>query len=605
MTISSEKLNRILKASNLLNSTKDVDYILNFLLQECIDLIPGGDTGVIFLFNESKQLLEPKVAVGFNDSIHEVNLKPGESMTGAAFVLKKTLFLDTPDLIAQYMSTIRMQNLSNILPVDDIGLGALQGSICCPLISKDDCIGVVVIDNFKGKDQLVNADVPVLEAISVQATIAIINARNHENEKFQRKALERSNLLLEEERNKYEFATNIHNQFTDMVLKGNSISGIINAASEILQRPIYHFDVFCNIQHQSKDSYMLALKSERIQKSLLFRPYYHTLTIDDTFLHAFPIMVNGDLLGWICVHATSPRLSEINFIAMEKATTTIALEILKNYELIDMEQSIKGDFFDGLISNQKSEYISKSAQEYNFDFEKSHRIGIIDFKQQLLTKDRKRLFKRIMTYAYRSFNTALLENFPGSVSVIRRNRIILILETSPINQRYQLIDFLESSLAVLRQSVLKHTAADEIRIGISDIITHTTGFKKAFDQAEYALNLTTSIRKEKPYLFFEDLEVKSLLIQNERSTLDTFLERVLGALIQYDRKSKGDFLETLRVYIRSNGNWTYTKDQLHIHGNSLNYRLGRISEILKLSLQDYYDRLKIQLALEIMDLQKD
>ena len=96
MTISSGKLNRILKASSLLNSTRDVDYILDFLLKECISLIPGGDTGVIFLYNDATQLLEPKVAVGFKDTIHKVHLKPGESMTGAAFCLRKPSFSIRP-----------------------------------------------------------------------------------------------------------------------------------------------------------------------------------------------------------------------------------------------------------------------------------------------------------------------------------------------------------------------------------------------------------------------------------------------------------------------------------------------------------------------------
>ncbi len=604
MTISSGKLNRILKASSLLNSTRDVDYILDFLLKECISLIPGGDTGVIFLYNDATQLLEPKVAVGFKDTIHKVHLKPGESMTGAAFLLKETLFLDTPAKISKFMSTIRQSNLENILPVDDIGLGALQGSICCPLISKDECIGVIVIDNFMGIESLYEEDARVLEAISIQATIAIINAHSHENEKFQRKALERTNMLLEEERNRYQFATNIHNKFTDMVLRGNSIRNILDAASEIVKHEIYYLDVFCNILHHSSLGYENATMPSQGNLASIRKSYYHALKFGNMYLHAFPIMVNNDLMGWICVHAKESQLSEINFIAIEKATTTVALELLKNYELTDMEQSIKGDFFDGLVLNQKSEYIIKSAQEYNFNFGKSHRIGIIDFDQSDLAKDKKRQFKRMLTYTYKSFNTALLEKFPGSVAVIRKGRIILILETSPIRERFELIDFMESSLAVLRQSVLKHIGSNELRIGISSIITDTAGFKKAFEQAEYALHLTVSIKKEKPYLFFEDLEVKSLLIQNDRASLDSFLERTLGKLIRYDRKSKGDFLETLRVYIRSNGSWTYTKDHLHIHGNSLNYRLSRISEILGITLNNYYDRLKIQLALEIMDLEK-
>ncbi len=54
--------------------------------------------------------------------------------------------------------------------------------------------------------------------------------------------------------------------------------------------------------------------------------------------------------------------------------------------------------------------------------------------------------------------------------------------------------------------------------------------------------------------------------------------------------------------IKSNGNWFYTKGKMHIHGNTLSYRLKRIEEILGLDLEDYNHRLKIQFALEIMEI---
>ena len=65
-----------------------------------------------------------------------------------------------------------------------LGSVRFKGPYAVPLISKDECIGVIVIDNFMGIESLYEEDARVLEAISIQATIAIINAQSHENEKI-------------------------------------------------------------------------------------------------------------------------------------------------------------------------------------------------------------------------------------------------------------------------------------------------------------------------------------------------------------------------------------------------------------------------------------
>ncbi|MFZ5754141.1 MAG: hypothetical protein ACOY3J_07855, partial [Bacillota bacterium] len=49
-----ERLEALLKLSELLNSAQDTSYILNALLAECLKYIKGGDAGIIFLYNEEE-----------------------------------------------------------------------------------------------------------------------------------------------------------------------------------------------------------------------------------------------------------------------------------------------------------------------------------------------------------------------------------------------------------------------------------------------------------------------------------------------------------------------------------------------------------------------
>ena len=89
-------------------------------------------------------------------------------------------------------------------------------SICCPLIYREECIGVIVIENFESHVSLTSKDIPLLEAISIQATIAIINARNYERQLRNTIELEKYNKMLEFERNKYRYSTSLHSRFTEI-----------------------------------------------------------------------------------------------------------------------------------------------------------------------------------------------------------------------------------------------------------------------------------------------------------------------------------------------------------------------------------------------------
>jgi len=241
------KLQELLEASKLLNSTQDTDYILNFLLKKSLELIKGGDTGVIFLYNKNTGMLEIRAYIGFDSSVTDAKLYPGESMTGIAFLKQKPIFFSNTKEIKDAMGTMRDVNTRIVEKSLRNKPNELLGSICCPLIYREECIGVIVIDNFENHASLTEDDVSLLEAISVQATIAIINAQNYENQLRNNADLEKYNKMLEFERNKYRYSTSLHSRFTEMVLNGCSIEDILLESSSLLQRDVFIIDLLYNI----------------------------------------------------------------------------------------------------------------------------------------------------------------------------------------------------------------------------------------------------------------------------------------------------------------------------------------------------------------------
>ena len=142
----------------------------------------------------------------------------------------------------------------------------------------------------------------------------------------------------------------------------------------------------------------------------------------------------------------------------------------------------------------------------------------------------------------------------------------------------------------------------QIRIGVSNSFDNIKDFKETFSNTVNTVKMIEDSNTPIKTLFFKDIEIKRLLLANENIQLEQFYYKMLSPLHSYENNSKTDFLKTLEIYLKSNCNWTESKKLLHIHGNTLTYRLNRISEILNMDIKDYQDRLRLQIAFEIKDL---
>ncbi len=95
-----------------------------------------------------------------------------------------------------------------------------------------------------------------------------------------------------------------------------------------------------------------------------------------------------------------------------------------------------------------------------------------------------------------------------------------------------------------------------------------------------------------------DLGVYQLLLAlRDSGRLAPFVERTLAPLLA-DSRFGDALVETLDAFFACNGNVSQAKDRLHLHRNSLIYRLNRARELLGRDLDDPELRLALQLAIK-------
>jgi DNA-binding PucR family transcriptional regulator len=80
---------------------------------------------------------------------------------------------------------------------------------------------------------------------------------------------------------------------------------------------------------------------------------------------------------------------------------------------------------------------------------------------------------------------------------------------------------------------------------------------------------------------------------------EAFRTRVLGRLLDYDQRHTSDLLHTLKVFLACSGSWSQCAAQLHIHVNTLRYRIDRIEQLTARDLKQLPDLVDLYLALEL------
>ncbi len=91
-----------------------------------------------------------------------------------------------------------------------------------------------------------------------------------------------------------------------------------------------------------------------------------------------------------------------------------------------------------------------------------------------------------------------------------------------------------------------------------------------------------------------------LLAAQSGDSRAAFARAVLGPVLDHDRERGVDLVETLDAFLRNGGHWQQVAQGLHLHVNTLRYRIGRVEELTGRSLSSFEERVNLFIALEAL-----
>lgn len=147
----------------------------------------------------------------------------------------------------------------------------------------------------------------------------------------------------------------------------------------------------------------------------------------------------------------------------------------------------------------------------------------------------------------------------------------------------------------------QHLAGElpEFVVGIGRGHLGLPGIASSYHDAHEAIQIALTVGARGRAVAFADVLLDHILRKNPDSA--ELLEETIAPILRYDAGKKADLTLTLRTYFESGFNLTRSAAALHVHANTVVYRLQRIKQITGRDPSDPDDLLLLVLAIKLLE----
>ncbi len=298
-----------------------------------------------------------------------------------------------------------------------------------------------------------------------------------------------------------------------------------------------------------------------------------------------PIVVHGEIYGYMWIIADVHALSPIDRMAIEAGATVAALLTLYQESRQSAEASLKGSLIAQLIegNGERQTILSDQSLRYGVDLRQPYHMLLVSISNEgVLTTPR----------AYRAINQILTQGASRAVAAQFAGQVVILAQAT------EDIDLLAG--------ILSRRLGDDaggVLIGISSAYSGADQVGAAHQQCNEVLDIARRLNSGQAVHHFDDLGYIHTLYHAGKNSLERNPQVPILRKLLAERQA--DLFNTLETYLDTGGNSVETAVTLHVHRSTVNYRLTRIKEICDIDLSSPGVRLNLQVALKLMRLFDD
>src|SRR5437773_2272811 len=295
-----------------------------------------------------------------------------------------------------------------------------------------------------------------------------------------------------------------------------------------------------------------------------------------------PILVQGSIAGFLSLLGSDGELGEMHRLAVGRAAHACAIELVRARAAHDARDEVDEELLDVLTAGRPGSHQAarERAKRKGFDVDAPYLVIAAEPSEQGRAPKVRVAWER------------LLATMRSSALVRERGDSTLALVSLAGKRAIEPRALIEQLHRVAR------AASGPVALGYGAVRTGTAEIASGAREAEQALTMGRRLFGPDSATAFKNLGLYRLLYALEPlPELRAFRDDALARLGAKDRR--GVLLQTLGAYLATNGSPTEAADLLHLHRNTVLYRLGRIEDLLGGDLRNAEVRLGLHLALKI------
>src|SRR5580700_9676807 len=305
-----------------------------------------------------------------------------------------------------------------------------------------------------------------------------------------------------------------------------------------------------------------------------------------------PIMVGDEVPSYLITIDPADNLfgEDMSLLVTEHAATICGVILGRERVVAAAARRVRDDLVEGLLLGRGRDHADTGrwAAHLGYDPARDHNVMAVAFDLPAppaaspadLTAQRQRIWESIEHF--------VATRAPDAIVSARESEVVIVA-AAPDEPGPAALDARRLAHACLARLAELFPAA-KVVIGIGGPCRDPREVARSYAQAQRTTATLRRLGRQGTVSAFADL-----------GELRSFAADVLGKLAVHEQEHKSEYLTTLACYFRENNSPQRASRILHVHPNTVAYRVKRIEEITGLRLDNYTDRLIAQVALEILD----
>lgn len=567
------KLDKVIESTRDASSSLNLDELFERILSNALDVIPNADLGSLWMFDSESERIICKASVSnVSEGVRNMRFEIGEGPIGYTYESERAVLINNvKDLKSYNFRRFSPENL-HYWRNQTSDLKTVKSILTCPIVINNQIECVMFFKQSSSDSPLSKQDLELLRVFSSQVGIAIKNARQYTDLK------NLNNILLKRDE--------IHGTLTDLSLQNKGEKKVILEIEKIIDKPITFIDLIENKCIPSRD---------KLPNNLTFKELYNILGKENetnfykltknkkTTHEIYPIRTDSIILGCLIIEINGDPLGELDHLTLEQGNSVLALELFKKLQLVEFYYKNKRQAFNSMLRSKDQTTILQKATSLGIKEKSNIAALIFQFTNytdsQVLNAQIHRLISQ-----QKSIFPFLIQTVFGY-----HNQVILIVNINDDHAKSSLLSQLEDIV-----NLWSNNTSTRLSVGMGSVYESITQISKSYKEAEAAISYQIA-RENKGVVEYADIGVNRLFIDQDAEVIGKFVDEVFKPLREFDHPDNV-LTETLLTYFDTNRSASETALKLHIHVNTLYQRLKKVEDILKISLKNPENSLRLQLA---------